>query len=349
MSRKTFYTGLVIVAYIVLTTTLVIVERNAPETHIASFPDAVWYSIVTLTTVGYGDTYPITPAGRIIGGIFVLGSLGVLGLLISRITETFVNIRETRKMGLLGTKFTGHIVVIGWDQFAQSVVDELIGAEKKVAIVTDDRGIVDMIYERYPVSDVHVLVADYTNYAVLEKANIAQASTVFINFEDDTQKLVYSLNLKKHHSDVQHVVILNNTDLEDTFHAAGVTFTLSKDDIASKIVASYIFEPDVAQYTVGLLSSAVSDEDYDIQQFMVTHTNQYVGMKYEEVFHHLKSNHNVILIGISKMTSGGKRQLLKNPVDQVTVAEKDYLIMIMSGKDEQPIGAMFGVKEGFIS
>jgi voltage-gated potassium channel len=197
LSRRTVFALLAIGVYLLLLVGLAAAERGASGAKIDSLPDALWYSIVTLTTVGYGDAYPVTPVGRAIGYTFVLGSLGVLGLLISRITEAFVNMRETRKMGLLGTNFTGHIVVIGWDQFAQAVVDELIGAEKKVAVVTEDRNHVDPINERYAEADVFVLVTDYSNYATLEKANIAQAATVFLNFEDDTQKLVYSLNLKK--------------------------------------------------------------------------------------------------------------------------------------------------------
>ena len=99
--------------YLLLLVGLAAAERGASGAKIDSLPDALWYSIVTLTTVGYGDAYPVTPVGRAIGYTFVLGSLGVLGLLISRITEAFVNMRETRKMGLLGTNFTGYIVVIG--------------------------------------------------------------------------------------------------------------------------------------------------------------------------------------------------------------------------------------------
>ena len=75
-------------------------ERGANGSKIDSLSDALWYSIVTLTTVGYGDVYPVTSVGRAIGYTFVMGSLGVLGLLISRITEAFVNMREMRKMGL---------------------------------------------------------------------------------------------------------------------------------------------------------------------------------------------------------------------------------------------------------
>ena len=228
-------------------------------------------------------------------------------------------------------------------------MDELIGAEKKATVVTEDRNHVDPINERYAEADVFVLVTDYSNYATLEKANIAQAATVFLNFEDDTQKLVYSLNLKKQYGETEHVVILNNTDLEDTFHSAGVTFTLSREGIAAKIVASYIFEPDVARYAVDLLSSAVAADDYDIQQFLVTEHNPYVNRGYAEVFRALKDEHNIILIGISKLEQDGSRRLLKNPAGALTITAGDYLIMIMSGENEAPIIELFGVEEGFIS
>jgi voltage-gated potassium channel len=348
LSRRTVYGLLAIGVYLFLLFGLMAAEREVPGAKIDSLPDALWYSIVTLTTVGYGDAYPVTPVGRAIGYTFVLGSLGVLGLLISRITEAFVNMRETRKMGLLGTDFTGHIVVIGWDTFAQSVVDELLGADRKVAIVTNNREHVDPINERYGEKDVFVLVTDYSNYTVLEKANISRAATVFLNLEDDTQKLVYSLNLKKQYDETEQVVILNNTDLEDTFHSAGVTFTLSRDGIAAKIVASYIFEPDVARYAVELLSSAVSADDHDIQQFLVTENNPHVNRDYAEVFRVLKEENNIILIGISKLEQDGSHRLLKNPAGAITVAAGDYLIMIMSGENEAPITELFGVREGFI-
>ena len=348
LSRRNVIILLSVGLYLLLLIGLTAAEQGAHGSKIGSISDALWYSIVTLTTVGYGDVYPVTSVGRAIGYAFVMGSLGVLGLLISRITEGFVNMRETRKMGLLGTNFTGHIVIIGWDQFAQSVVDELMGADKKVAIVTDNKDHIDPINERYGNADVFVLVTDYSNYTVLEKANIAQATTVFLNLKDDTQKLVYSLNLKKQYGETEHVVILNNADLEDTFHTAGVTFTLSKDGIAAKIVASYIFEPDVARYTVELLGSAVSAEDYDIQQFLVTENNPHVNQDYAKAFRVLKEKHNIILIGISKTELDGSRRLLKNPGDEVQVEAGDYLIMIMSGDKEAPITDIFGVAEGLI-
>jgi voltage-gated potassium channel len=56
------------------------VEHEAQPVKFASIPDSMWWGIETLTTVGYGDVYPITPAGRIISAIVALSSIGLFAL-----------------------------------------------------------------------------------------------------------------------------------------------------------------------------------------------------------------------------------------------------------------------------
>ena len=69
--------------YVLLLILLVLAERSAGDSaQIKGFGDAFWYSLVTLTTVGYGDLVPMTPAGRLIGILFSLMSLGIAALLI---------------------------------------------------------------------------------------------------------------------------------------------------------------------------------------------------------------------------------------------------------------------------
>lgn len=61
---------------------LTLAERAAPDASIQTFGDALWYSLVTISTVGYGDLYPITPLGKMLAVVFILLSLGLLAFLI---------------------------------------------------------------------------------------------------------------------------------------------------------------------------------------------------------------------------------------------------------------------------
>ena len=71
--------------YILLIVLLVRFESASPDASIQGPGAAVWYSLTTLTTVGYGDTYPVTAGGRVIGAVFQLMSIGVLVTLISTV------------------------------------------------------------------------------------------------------------------------------------------------------------------------------------------------------------------------------------------------------------------------
>ena len=61
--------------YFALLILLALAESGHPNASIQSFSDALWYSIVTLSTVGYGDLYPVTAVGKLIGLLFVLLSV----------------------------------------------------------------------------------------------------------------------------------------------------------------------------------------------------------------------------------------------------------------------------------
>ena len=73
-----------VLIYLVLLLLLVYAERNQTgDDRIADLWDAFWYSMVTMTTVGYGDLTPKTLPGRAIGVVFLVMSLGILAALIT--------------------------------------------------------------------------------------------------------------------------------------------------------------------------------------------------------------------------------------------------------------------------
>lgn len=335
--------------YIFLLDRLILYESISPQATINSFSNAVWYSIVTLTTVGYGDLYPVTSYGRAIGYVFILVSLGIYGLLIGKITTLMQTFAESKKLGYNGTNMEDHAIIIGWNEFGKMVTDQLLGVGKDVAIVTDDKDSIDIIREQYHQSPhIFTLFSDHNSFETLKKANITRASIIFINLENDTEKLVYILNLKKHFGDdLECVVTLDNANLKHTFLAAGVMNAVSKNEIASKLLASYMFEPDVASYSEDIMSFTEHDSDHDIKQFLVTPDNPYMGKPYQDAFFDLKKRYNSILLGISKIDKYGKRRLIKNPLGDITIGVGDYIIILINGKSFNIIQKLFNVEEGY--
>ena len=66
--------------YLLLAWLLLVAEKGG-DGNINTWSDALWYTFVTMTTVGYGDMYPVTPSGRVIGFIFIMMSMGALAAL----------------------------------------------------------------------------------------------------------------------------------------------------------------------------------------------------------------------------------------------------------------------------
>ena len=344
--KRAIITVVVIVAiYGSLLSLLLNIEANSPHSTLRTPQDAIWYLTETLTTVGYGDVLPVTYWGRMIGFVFLLSSLGVYGFIIGQIATFMSTIQENKILGFSGSNFKNHVVIIGWNDFGQSVISHLIGAGKQVAVITKDRSNIDIIHEYYKQDQVYTLYSDYNNYDLIEKSNIRDASIVFVNLNDDTEKLVYVINLKKHFSNLNYVVTLDNGNLKSTFQNAGVTYTISKNEISSKLLASYIYEPDVAIFSEELIAYAHEDHEYDLKQILVKPDNPFGGQFYDKAFFDLKKTCNVVLIGIVKVTNG-ERKLIKNPEGSVKIEYGDYLVMMMDGKGSGRLQKHFHTQEG---
>ncbi len=339
-NKKVFYFGIII--YIILIYIIFLIEHNAPNSNIKTLTDAIWYTIVTLTTVGYGDYYPVTIGGKILGLFIILGSLGILGYLIGEVSYRINMFMEKKKQGYFGTNFENHYVIIGWNDFARQVCNQVYNAGQKVALVTNSKDDLELFNSQYDDKRSFALFTDYKNHTSLSKVNITVSKAVFVNFTEDTETLVFVLNLKKDFPNLNIIINCTNPDLKETLENSGVSHVVARNEVASRMVASYLFEPHVAEYTSDLISTSIKDSDHDIQQFLITDTNPYKGLSYLDAFIQIKKELHAIVIGL---VIDGK--LVKDPADDQILEVGNYLIIISTGNERTLMEKTFGVKEGF--
>lgn len=67
-------------------------ERGAPDATITDYPDALWWTLTTITTVGYGDRYPVTAEGRLVAATLMIGGIALLGVVTGLVASWFVRL-----------------------------------------------------------------------------------------------------------------------------------------------------------------------------------------------------------------------------------------------------------------
>ena len=243
--------------------------------------------------------------------------------------------------------FTNHVVILGWDALAHRITRQLVLANKKVAIITRQTEARELIQDTFSPENVQVHLSDLNDWGAFDAVNIEASFKVFVNLDSEEDSLVAILNLKGHYDGLEFDVVIENPELEDTFYSAGVTYAVSTRNLASKLTAGHLFEPEVATFTADLLSASAEHGDHDIQQYALTDGHEYVDRTWGDLFWTLKDTLNCVAIGIgrSKPDSVG-RTVTKMPDDDRTLRAGDHIILITDHATEDQLESFFGTNEG---
>ena len=157
---------------------LYLVERSY-NTEISSIGDGLWWALVTITTVGFGDITPVTTVGRFIGGAMMIGGLFTLALFAGIVGHSLLNaVLSIREEQFRMSGYVNHIVVCGYEMGSGMLLDVLGGEINP----QEQRIVLFGPYERprgLPPEFMWVQ-GDPTKESELDKARITHASTVIV-------------------------------------------------------------------------------------------------------------------------------------------------------------------------
>jgi voltage-gated potassium channel len=186
------------------------------STGIASPGTYWWYFVVTAATVGYGDVYPASTAGRVVGAYVIVGGIVTLTLLFTQLSAALQTVRGKRLRGLVGLDLTDHVVLLGYTPGRTArIVAELTaeGGTPLVLCTWDDDVSEDPLPERL---DVHFVRGDLTSPDVMTRASVARARTAVIDVRDDNEALAVALAVTHANPRIHLVAALRDLGRLDT-------------------------------------------------------------------------------------------------------------------------------------
>ena len=290
-----------------------------------SLVDALWWSIVTLTTVGYGDISPVTPVGRFVATLDMFIGIGILATLSATLASILVDQKMMEGLGMGSYSFENHIILCEWNYRAKTILKELRldPKTKKTPIVL----IADL--ERKPIDDHNLyFVQGSVNDETLRRANLAKANTVIILGDDklpdnqrDTQVILATLTIESINRDVYSIVELVHEAYVSTCKRANADEIIVSSELSGMLISQAALNHGVSN----VVSDLISADDEGNQLYKLPPIKERVGSPFLEIFIYLKQAYQCIVVAIQK---GPEGEVISNPSTEYRLEADDYLIVI---------------------
>lgn len=234
--------------------------------------DALWWAMVTMATVGYGDIFPVTPAGRYLVGVptMVFG-IGFLGYLISQIAGALIESRSKRMRGMTEMKEGEHILIVNFRhldmmlKLVREIRSDSSTREKEICLVDEA---LEEIPQELVEAGVHFVKGDPTRREVLKRAGVARASHAIILSRDpgdphsDDQNLATTLVMESLNRDIFSVVEIVNAEKIDQVELAGADSVICASEISSGLIIQELQDPGIKNIIKDLVSDLGGQQIY---------------------------------------------------------------------------------------
>ncbi|MBI5250137.1 MAG: ion transporter [Desulfomonile tiedjei] len=310
-----------------------------------SFFDCFWLSVVTMTTVGYGDFTPKTPVGRIFMALVTMvAGIGVMAYLVS-LVATHVIEREFKIMnGLIDLKFKGHILIINCpnEEKVHAIIDELRvdnrSYEVPIVLISDDFDqCPDQLMRR---KNFFFVKGSPLLNRILERANAEEASQAVIlardpkngNSDGLTTQVALALESMRRRSGRKVYVVAEavNRDSIGPLETAGVDDAVCLENLVPPIIVQSILDPGIPE-VISQLSSKLKE-----QRIYVVPLPPGSFPKYGSIRENLLPRDEARIIPMGLIRNG---KPLLNPPDSLEISDGDRFVYIAAGR--QSLGALF--------
>jgi voltage-gated potassium channel len=263
-----------------------------------SFFDSFYMTLITLTTVGYGEVHPLSNHGRMFASVLMLIGVTTVFVSIAILGETLLRLEMTdyfgrRRRDRMLKNIKGHYIVCGAGRVGRHVIQELLRSEATVVLIDNtverarwatDKGVI-------------TLVGDATKDEVLKQASVETAKGLVAAISSDAENVYVALSAKVLNPQLVISARASDEQAEEKLRRAGATAVFTPYTFIGHRLAQSMLRPHVATFLdVASAFQHSSDLNLEIEQVQVETSSRLVSKTLEQL--RLGSKYGVIVLAV---------------------------------------------------
>jgi len=222
--------------------------------------DAVYMTVITVTTVGFGEVAPLSPSAKIFTSLLILSSIVIVGYALSVITEYMLsknnigNLRQKRVHKMID-KMKDHVIVCGYGRNGKQAVQKLLAYKKPFVVIEKSEEVV----ERFSDDNMLFIHGNANEDEVLVEAGIERASTVICALPSDADNLFIVLSARQIKQSLKIISRATEETSYQKLKLAGADNVIMPDKIGGDHMASLVVVPDLVEFLDNLSVSGEHD------------------------------------------------------------------------------------------
>ena len=287
-----------------------------------SLVDALYMTVITITTVGFGEVRPLSSVGRMFTSALILFGVAVVTTAVTNIASIILGprlwlmLREQRMNDLIAT-LDKHYIVCGYGRMGRQIVRDLQNRQQPFVVIEQSEQVYDEMLE----DDIPCLMGNATLDEVLEQARVDHAEGLVAALNSDSDNVMTVLSAREINPNLFIVARAADVQSESKLRRAGANRVVSPYLIGGHRMAVALLRPAVHDFMNQIFH--VGDESgMDIGQVRITAHSTLAGRTIAQT--NLRQTRNVNILAIQKATG----ELSINPNTQYLIQSGDVLIVI---------------------
>jgi len=283
--------------------------------------DAIYMTVITLSSVGYGEVQTLSPIGRVFTTILIFCGVGTLAYGISQIAELLIEgklfIQQRREAAIL--KMNNHVIICGYGRIGKKVAERLRDRRLEFVIIEQN----EEHFELLDKAGYKYIHGDARDDAVLQKAGISNARAIVATLSSDADNVYVVLSARNLNKNLHIVARAGQMVTYDKLLQAGANKVISPYEIGAHYIASAVLRPSVIDFMEIVSETATTKSaSLEIEEIHIPKESTFVGKTLRET--DFRTARNIIVLAIKNQEG----EVVYNPSSDQMIVEGGTLICI---------------------